>query len=178
MENLEMVECLVEKTGISYSDAREVLESANWNLLDAIIALEKEGKIEKKSGSYTTGNTENVVDNISLTKEERAHIKEEKKSKIKNVFVKLKAFLLNNKMHVRDNNGKEIINLPILVVFVLLVVCFWLVIVVILLSLVAGFHYSFEGPELGKESVNKTADDIGNIVKDLSDDIKEKCNKK
>ena len=177
MENLEMVERLADKTGVAYSEARDALEATNWNLLDAVIELEKQGKIEKRSGSYVTGNADNVADNTSSVKEAYAQKKEEKKSKIKGIFAKLKAFFINNKMHVRDNNGKEIISFPIIVAFVLLLVAFWVVIIVILISLVAGFHYSFEGPELGNDKVNKTADDIGNIVKDLGQDIKDKYNK-
>ena len=179
MEKLEMVERLVDKTGIAYSEARDALEAANWNLLDAIVTLENEGKIEKRSNSYTTGNGEyaSAADEASSLKENKAFRKIEKKAKTKKFFTKVKDFLMNNKMCVRDNNGKEIVKLPIVVVIVLLLVCFWLAIIVILISLVAGFHYSFEGPELGKESVNKTADDIGNIVKDLGDDIKKRCNK-
>ena len=41
-------------------------------------------------------------------------------------------------------------------------------------SLVFGFHYSFEGPELGRASVNEAADSVGNMVRDLGQEIKEK----
>lgn len=41
MEHLEMVEKLVEKTGVTYQEARDVLEKTDWNLLDALIALER-----------------------------------------------------------------------------------------------------------------------------------------
>ena len=40
MEHFELVEKLVEKSGASYAEAKEALESCNWDLLDAMIILE------------------------------------------------------------------------------------------------------------------------------------------
>lgn len=42
MTRLEMVEKIREKTGATYEEAREALEKANWDMLDAIVSLEKE----------------------------------------------------------------------------------------------------------------------------------------
>lgn len=42
MKSYEMVEKLSEKTGITLEKAKEVLERANWDILDAMIILEKE----------------------------------------------------------------------------------------------------------------------------------------
>ena len=42
MTRLEMVEKIREKTGVTYEEAREALEKANWDMLDAIVSLEKE----------------------------------------------------------------------------------------------------------------------------------------
>ena len=55
MDNLEKVVQLVDKTGCSYIDAKRALEEHEWNLLDAIIALEDEGKAGKSSASYAAG---------------------------------------------------------------------------------------------------------------------------
>lgn len=42
MTRLEMVEKIREKTGVTYEEAREALEKANWDMLDAIVSLEKD----------------------------------------------------------------------------------------------------------------------------------------
>jgi len=42
MTRLEMVERIREKTGVTYEEAREALEKANWDMLDAIVTLEKD----------------------------------------------------------------------------------------------------------------------------------------
>ena len=56
MEQFEKVEKLREKTGVSYEDAKKALEEHDWDMLEAIVALENEGKIKKPEVStYTTG---------------------------------------------------------------------------------------------------------------------------
>ena len=55
MENLEKVEKLREKTGVTYEDAKMALEACNYDMLDAIIYLEKLGKVvSPQMSSYTT----------------------------------------------------------------------------------------------------------------------------
>ena len=55
MDNLEKVEKIREKTGVSYEEAKAALEATNYDVLDAIIYLEKNGKVKAPEvTSYTT----------------------------------------------------------------------------------------------------------------------------
>ena len=45
MDHLEMVEKLREKANVTYDEARTALEVCNWDLLDALLLLENEGKL-------------------------------------------------------------------------------------------------------------------------------------
>ena len=45
MEHMEMVEKLREKANITIEEAKVVLEKNNWDMLDALIELERQGKI-------------------------------------------------------------------------------------------------------------------------------------
>ena len=55
MEQLEKVEKLREKTGVTYEEAKAALEACEWDLLDAIVYLESQGKIKDAGmASYTT----------------------------------------------------------------------------------------------------------------------------
>ena len=54
MNELEKVEQLVDKSGCTYAEAKEALEKSEWNLLDAIILLEQEGKAAKSSATYAS----------------------------------------------------------------------------------------------------------------------------
>lgn len=42
MTRLEMVEKIREKTGVTYEAARETLEKCNWDMLDAIVSIERQ----------------------------------------------------------------------------------------------------------------------------------------
>ena len=61
MDNIEMIEKLREKADVTYDEAKEILESLNWNMLDALIALEKEGKLKKTENSSRAGRDRNCV---------------------------------------------------------------------------------------------------------------------
>ncbi len=54
MTELEKVEQLVDKAGCTYAEAKDALEYSDWNLLDAIIKLEHDGKAHKSSASYAS----------------------------------------------------------------------------------------------------------------------------
>ena len=54
MDNYQKVEQLVNKAGCSYEDAKAALEACGWDMLDAVISLEREGKVNKNiyGGGY------------------------------------------------------------------------------------------------------------------------------
>ncbi len=54
MDHIEMVENLRQKANVSYSEAKESLEKANWDMLEAMILLENDGKIEKGTSSSSS----------------------------------------------------------------------------------------------------------------------------
>ncbi len=63
MDNFEKVEKLREKANVTFEEAKEALEEANGDLLDAMIIFEKQGKAEERKESYSTkdGNTDLLV---------------------------------------------------------------------------------------------------------------------
>ena len=55
MDDLEKVERLRERADVSYEEAKKALEECNVDLLDAMVYLEKQGKVKKPGKtSYTT----------------------------------------------------------------------------------------------------------------------------
>ena len=48
-ENIKLIEKLKDKANISYEDAKEALENSDWDILDAVIYLEKKGKVKRPS---------------------------------------------------------------------------------------------------------------------------------
>ena len=49
MEHIEMVEKLMEKANVSYAEAKQALENNNWDMLDALIELERQGKVQGRA---------------------------------------------------------------------------------------------------------------------------------
>lgn len=47
MDQLEKVEKIREKTGVTYEEAKAALEAANGDILDALVYLENMGKVKK-----------------------------------------------------------------------------------------------------------------------------------
>ena len=45
MERMDKVEKLREKTGVTYEDAKAALDACGWDMLDAVVYLEKLGKL-------------------------------------------------------------------------------------------------------------------------------------
>ena len=63
MDKFEKVERLRERANVTYEEAKAALEQANDDLLDAILILEKQGKVRgPKANAYsTTYHPENKV---------------------------------------------------------------------------------------------------------------------
>lgn len=55
MEQLEKVEKLRQRANVTYEEAKQALEACNWDLLDAMVYLEKQGKVkEPNQSTYST----------------------------------------------------------------------------------------------------------------------------
>ena len=56
MDHFEMVEKLRAKANVSYEEAKAALEKSDWDMLDALVLLESEGKVKDapEAKEYTT----------------------------------------------------------------------------------------------------------------------------
>ena len=56
MDHFEMVEKLRTKANVSYEEAKAALEASDWDILDALVLLESEGKVNngEAKAEYTT----------------------------------------------------------------------------------------------------------------------------
>ncbi len=117
MDNFEKVEKLVQKTGVSFEEAKDALERANGDLLDAMIVLEREGKAAApKQSSYST-HYEEQTKYVSVP-EQVEHARSEKEEgageTLRKVFGKIWSFLKNNKLIIRKKDGDVFARIPLL----------------------------------------------------------------
>ena len=162
MENLEKVEKIREKTGVTYEEAKKALEACDWDVLDAIVYLEALGKINNPTGgSYKTS-----VETSKEFKEAKADYEE--KSKVKDfgdwcggVFEKLMQVKFTVTRH-----EKEVLSVPSLVlIFALLILPITLPLAIV--GLFFDCRYHLDGVDNVSVNVNDALNKASNVAEDV-----------
>ena len=172
MEHLEMVEKLREKTGVTYDEAKAALEAANWDLLDALIELERLGKIqESRTATYTTRDAEPEPQPVPQPVPERERMT------FGELFRKFISWVgkwvqKGNQNFLRvEHKGRDLMNLSVTALVVLLIVAFWLVAILLIVGLFCGCRHSFWGPHLGRDDVNQAMNKAHDMAEELKQDF-------
>lgn len=172
MTNFEMVETLREKANVTYEEARDALEAANWDLLDAMLLLEKEGKVPESSASFST--------RPEAEEEEapRRRNPDGVRSAIRWLGCALRklVYVGNTNSLVVARHGNELFSLPVTVCVILLLCSVWTVLIVMALSLFFGVRYSFRGPQLGKEAINNAMNRAADAAENMKEEIRKQEN--
>lgn len=183
MTSLEQVEKLCTMANISYEEAKAALDAANGNLLDAVIYLEKQGKIQAPTGGgyYSS---EKIVDEIAESRDENSSEKYAHNSSGNNSFM---AFLKKTwsfclKMIRKGNtNSFEVLKVgeikasfPVTVLAILLIFAFWVTLPLIIIGLFFGLRYRFTGPDFSNNTIN----DAINSAADAAENLKKSINSK
>ena len=172
MENYEKAELLAQKANVTLEEARQALMDNDWDLLDAMVALERKNRTAAETVHVdgAAGGEAEAPQPVSSKKKDEGHMGFTAGMKeLWRMVKKLFHLTLDNDFCV-IRFGKQVFAVPVLVLIVLLVFCFWVVLPALLIALFFGCRYRFEGRELGKPGVNRAMDKLG----DLADDIKEK----
>lgn len=175
-----MVEKLREKANVNYADAKDALERANWDLLDAIIILERDGKTAKTVESETPNSTsystksENAGESNADDSGKNKHHDGVSFSELLGRFFRWVGKVIHhgneNNFHV-EKHGESILTIPVTVLVLLLIIGFCVVIPLLIVGLFFGFKYSFSGPNLGRKEINKAMDKAAGVVDNLKDEI-------
>ncbi|MBR6525230.1 MAG: hypothetical protein IKT57_04610 [Clostridia bacterium] len=142
MDHYEMVEKLRQKANVTYEEAKTALETANWDILDALVLLESEGKVHQNSSTFTT--EEKPVE------KPKSNNKRDFVDMLNRVFGYIKqfiAFLSRNEMHIKWRDGQNLeMNLLVLAIFLLL--CFPLTVILFIIAFFKGARFSLHGPNV------------------------------
>jgi hypothetical protein len=178
MENFEKVEKLREKTGVSYEDAKKVLEQSNYDMLDAIIELERQGKVaEPKEGTYTAGASKEMENVKKFEIAQKQYEKDCSGSGVKEGFKKLGSFikmLFDKSLEIHfcvSKDGQKIAAVPVLVL-IFLIMLFWVTLPVIIIGLFFGFTYSFSGVDKVIVDVNDVCDKAAQTAENIKNEFK------
>ena len=173
VDKLKLVEKLREKTGITYEDAKRVLEINNWDILDAILDLEKQGKVKGPSvsifytneykESYEEENTESNFEEVKKDSNYKSN------STFEGIFEAICKFIDNCNNIFIEIKGKNnfFLKFPLTVVIVLLIFGFWLLIPLGVIGLFLDIEFSVESKKINTNKINYILSKISKQVQKI-----------
>jgi len=188
MTELEKVEKLREKANVSFADAKEALDNSEGDILNALIYLENQGKVNAPAGggffsgadvppqndNANSGNYNSKTNHGTNTNNNgNGGNSGESGDEFSNMMTSFGAFchkLFNKGMSnhlVATKGDQHLFSCPVLIVALLAVFFAPITIVLFVISLFCGFGYRFTGKDLGKDAVNNVMSSASTVVEDV-----------
>jgi hypothetical protein len=179
MATIELVEKLRQKANVTYEEAKEALEASGDNILDAMIYLERQGKVKPpQNGGYYSSKSAEATDSQSSG---NSHHKGEgcrsgeTFSELIGRFFRWCGRMIQkgnkNYFEVRQKD-KVVSSVPVTLLALLLIVAFWFVVPLLILGLFLGYRYYFKGPDLEATGVNRVMNSAANAAENFKNDVK------
>ena len=159
MSHEDMIEKLKNAAGVDAQEAERALEANEWDLFDAMVALEREGKAAKLGAEVHT--------TAGASGGEGAAPQRVKNSARGNGFwasVKKLLHTLAKTAFVVSRKDEELLRFPTLLLALLALFGFWFTIPVLLIGMALGCRYRFEGKGETSAAANRAMDDIQAMV--------------
>ena len=160
---LELVEQLRQYADVSFADAKAALEAADGNLLEALVWLEQQGKIDT-AGVGRARSDPNAPNPMEFHAPERQE----------NPLQRAWRWLTENRLEC--SRGENRFEVPLAVLIALVLFAWYVVALGIVVGFCFGWRFHFAGPELGSKKVNDVMDAIddtaGDIVRQVKDNFK------
>lgn len=186
MTSFDSVEKLRERANVSYEDAKTALDACGGDLLDALIYLEKQGKVASPGGGSYSSKT-NVTSNAIVKSVEH---KSGDGEGFKEMMSKFWAWCCKVFHHGNTNyfevkrESNTILTLPLTILILLLIFAFWITIPLLVVGLFFSCRYSFHGSQIEKIDMNSVmnsaadaADKVKNEVKTAHENYQQQQNK-
>lgn len=139
---LENIDELRKRANVSYEDAKEALERCNDDILEALVYLEKQNKINHNS-----------QDSEKCT-----------------FWTKVKAVIRkgnNTKFIVKKNEtGNILLSIPVTAAVVIGILAFHLTIIALIIALITGYGFKLEGKKGECDKVNNVFNKVSKTVDD------------
>jgi hypothetical protein len=163
MDHIEMVDKLREKANVSYEEARQALEKTDWDLLDALVYLEGQGKVRGEGkDTYTT--------------RQEPEPRREAEQDLRGAFTRFFSYVAelinkgNKVLMDATRRGKVVLTIPLTVLILLFLFMFWWVTPAMILGLFFGFRYSIRGSGVA-ETVNKVMDKAAQTAENIKQGV-------
>lgn len=171
MEPYEMAELLSKKANVSLEEAREVLNETDWDILDAMVALERRHKpeVEPVVIDRTTGGEDYSEPKPVKNAPKKDPVFTNGFAQIWHYIKRLAQLSVQTEFTV-IRRDKIVLSLPVLVLVILLVACFWLTLPVLVLGMFFGFQYRFEGKRAAA-AANRAMDKLDTVVENIKESL-------
>ena len=176
MDRLEKVELVREKCGVSYEEARDALEACGYDVLDAIVKLEREGKTAAQTARYATESERRHEVSPAMQVAQKQYEKQSRKTKFGELW---EAFWKQVKRFIRatldmtfvaEREGERVVGIPVL--FMILGIFLWgATIWLLIIGLFFGFKYHIEGANPFTVDVNDAMDKVADAAENLKRDF-------
>lgn len=176
MEKLDKVEKVREKTGVSYEEARAALEQCEYDVLDAIVLLEQQGKAQRQTAHHTTDASQ-VPMSTDMIRAQQAYEQSSKKSHFGEVLERvLEQFkkLCSRGLEVSFvvfRHDDRLLSIPVLLLVILALFLLPAVVPLLIVGLFFGFRYHFEGLKHNSVSVNDVMDKAADAAETFARDV-------
>ncbi len=148
MEKFEKVERLSKAAKVSFEEARKALEENNWDLLEAMSALEKEGRT--------------VIYDVECT------ATKSKKQSFKEGCRRVFDFIKYSTFHISRNDQQY--SIPLWICVIILAVAWHISIIALIAGLILGYRYSLSGQE-DMTRVNKFMDGVSDFTEQAKNEF-------
>lgn len=173
MERNEMIQVLMSKVNVSYEEAQVALESCNWDMLEAVIYLERSGKVANNEVTTMVKlPEENTNDHRKNSKHNESYggIGE-----ILGRMFKFAGKILkkgnDNYFEVRKENEKPI-RVSVTISVILLVFLAIPTSILLVAGLFCGYKYSIVGENINYDGVNSVFEEVSKSADSIKKDFK------
>lgn len=177
MEKLDKVEVIRQKTGVSYEDARAALEQTGYDVLDAIVLLEQQGKTQANTAHHTTVHTEQAAMSYEMVQAQQEYERTSKKTNASETFDRIIDTLKRlctrglEVSFVVERNDARVLALPVLILVILILFLFPATIPLLIVGLFFGFRYHFDGLGSTNVNINDAMDRMADGAESLKNDV-------
>ena len=167
MERNEMIKKLMEKAYVTNEEAQEVLEKCNWDLLDAIIYLERNGKVEN--------NETTTIIEVKEEEQKKEDYSKKKDESYGGIIFKCLGKIISkgnkNYFEIKKDNEKPI-RISLTISIILLILFMPPTVVLLIIGLFCGYKYSVGGPNMNCDGVNDVFEKVSESADTIKKDFK------
>lgn len=176
MENLEKVELLRTKANVSYEDAKSALEACNYDTLDALIYLEKLGKVGASNvATYSTANNQQSAEFVNAQQNYERSVHQKSFGDVMNSIFEGIGKLIKKGCETTfqvTRYGERKIAVPVIVLVICLIFAFWITIPLMVVGLFLDCKYRFVGFNSTKIDINDVCDKAADVAGNIKNDFK------